>query len=157
MKLILIAALNKKRVIGINGKIPWNIPEDLQRFKRLTTNHTVLMGRKTFESIGKQLFNRRNIVLTSSKIPAVETFSSLNTVLQKLSNEEKVFVIGGEQVFTEALPLADELNLTIVNNTVDGDTFFPPYEHLIGSSFNLQSKEDFPGFSFNVFEKIAKP
>jgi len=153
MKLILIASLNKNRVIGRDGKIPWHIPEDLQRFKQLTTNHTVLMGRKTFESIGKPLLNRRNIVLTSSKISNVETFSSLTTALRSLSNEEKVFIIGGEKVFTEALPVADELNLTIVKNNENGDTFFPPYEHLIGRSFYISSEEIHKGIKFLTLQR----
>ena len=156
MKIILISSLNTKRVIGANGKIPWHIPEDIQRFKELTTGHTVLMGRKTFESIGKPLPNRRNIVITSHAIPLVETFSTIPTALSALQNEEKVFVIGGEKIFQEALLIGDELLLTVVENNVDGDTFFPPYEYLLGTTFILHKKEERNGYLFLSYLKKKK-
>jgi len=99
MKLILIAALSRNRAIGKDGKIPWRIPEDLRRFKELTVGNIVLMGRKTYESLGNPLPGRRNVVLTSRLIPGIETHASLETALQALRREEKVFVIGGGTVF----------------------------------------------------------
>ena len=84
MKLVLIAALTRRRVIGAGGRIPWHLSEDLKRFKRGTTGHTVLMGRKTFESIGKLLPNRRNVVLSSRPVPGVETYASLDEALASL-------------------------------------------------------------------------
>jgi len=151
MKLILIAALNKKRVIGKEGAIPWHIPEDLQRFKKLTIHHTVLMGRKTFESIGQALPDRRNVVISSRAVPGIETYPSPEAALEALHNEEKVFVIGGGEVFRHTIGKADEILLTIMDNDEDGDTFFPPYEELLRSKFILSTKTDQQLFQFLDF------
>lgn len=154
MKLIIIAALSRNRVIGKDGKLPWHISEDLKRFKRLTTGHTVLMGRKTYESLGKLLPNRRNVVLTSHTIPNVETYPTLAQALQALEKEEKVFVIGGGEIFAQLLDHADELHLTIIDKEVEGDTFFPPYKHLIGTRYRLVSREEHEGFVFEDYVKV---
>lgn len=148
MKLLIIAALSRNRVIGNDGKLPWHISEDLRRFKRLTTGRAVLMGRRTFESLGKPLANRRNVVLTSRTIPGVETYATIPAALEALSKEEKVFVIGGGEIFSQFLQRADEWHLTLIHRDVKGDTFFPPYEHLIGSAFLLVNKEEHEGFTF---------
>jgi dihydrofolate reductase len=153
MKLIIIAALSRNRVIGKAGKLPWHISEDLKRFKHLTTGHTVLMGRKTFESLGKPLPNRRNVVLTSRAIPGVETYPTLAQALQALENEEKVFVIGGGEIFAQLIDHADELHLTLIDKEVEGDTFFPPYEHLIDTRYRLISREERDGFRFEDYVK----
>ncbi|HTR81845.1 MAG TPA: dihydrofolate reductase [Bacteroidota bacterium] len=151
MELIIIAALNKKRVIGKEGKIPWHISEDLKRFKRLTLGHAVLMGRKTYESMGKPLVDRRNVVLTSNDITGVETYSAVGIALDALQDEEKVFIIGGGELYEQFLERADELFLTLVDNDIDGDTFFPPYEQLIGSRFFLSKEEKREGFTFKDY------
>lgn len=153
MKLIIIAAVNKKRVIGLNGAMPWHLSEDLKRFKRLTTGHTVLMGRKTYESIGRPLVNRRNVILTAGTIPGVETYASLDAALEALQAEEKVFVIGGGTLYAQTLPMADELCLTHVDNETEGDVFFPPYEDLVNDSFTLLSEEKHEGFVFRDYIK----
>ena len=132
----------------MNGKLPWHISEDLKRFKRLTTGHTVLMGRKTFESIGKLLVNRRNVVISSRRIPNVEAYSSVESALHALADQERVFVIGGGQLYSQLLDRADELYLTFVEKEMSGDTFFPPYEHLIGRRFVLVNEEVHEGYSF---------
>ena len=165
MKLIIIAALNKNRVIGKNGKIPWHIPEDLQRFKQLTTHHTVLMGRKTFDSIGKPLSNRKNVVVSKNqnlskslrlgKIDdTLKTFSSIKSALSNLQSEKKIFIIGGGEIFQQTIDLADELLLTIVDNDESGNTFFPEYEHLIGKKFVESHVEKKNGFQFHDYKKI---
>jgi dihydrofolate reductase len=151
MKLIIIAALAKNRVIGKDGKLPWHISEDLQRFKRLTTGHTVLMGRKTFDSLGKPLPHRRNVVLSSRDLPGVETFRSIDDALEALKTEELVFVIGGGHIFEQMIARADALYLTVLDNAVDGDTYFPVYEHLIGPMYQLTSREEHEGFSFEDY------
>jgi dihydrofolate reductase len=148
MKLIIIAAIARNRVIGKNGKLPWNIPEDLKRFKQLTTGHTVIMGRNTFESLGKPLSSRLNIVITSRCINGVRTYPSLDFAIQALKNEVEVFVIGGGKLFAEALESADELRLTMVEQEVDGDAFFPPYVDYLRSNFQLAHEEFHIGFSF---------
>jgi dihydrofolate reductase len=155
MKLILIAALARNRVIGKDGTVPWDIPEDIERFKRLTIGHTVLMGRGTYQVLGSPLSNRRNVVLSSSKIPGVETYPTIADALKALQNEEDIYVIGGGQVYAQLLTSAAELRLTLVDQTVEGDTYFPPYEHLIGSVFRKASEEKHDGYSFVNFARIV--
>lgn len=155
MKKIIIAAVAKNRVIGNNGKMPWHIPEDLQHFKQLTTGHTILMGRNTFEAIGRPLPHRRNVVLSSQKISGVETFVSLESAFDTLSAEEKVFIIGGGNVFAQTLSLADELYLTLIDKDFKGDTFFPEYERLLAQNFYLVDEEIKNGFRFVHYVKQA--
>ena len=148
MKLIIIAAIARNRVIGKNGKLPWHIPEDLARFKQLTTGHSVIMGRRTFDSLDNQLPNRIKIVITSRVINGVKSYPSLDFALQALKNEKEVFVIGGGRVFADAIGLADELRLTLVDREVEGDTFFPPYQEILRKHFQLRQEERHAGFSF---------
>jgi dihydrofolate reductase len=150
MTIAIIVAMTKDGVIGDKGKIPWHIREDLQRFKRLTMGHPIIMGRRTYESIGKPLSGRTNIVLTQSpKLIAsseVLRFGSLKAALDYCRNEfgdlrsenvrgqetvaqpEMVFVIGGSKVYEAALPLADKLFITEVRQNAAGDTTFPAYD-----------------------------
>ena len=154
MNLILIAALTRDRVIGKDRAVPWDIPEDMKRFKSLTTGHPVLMGRGTYETLSRPLTNRRNVVLSSRKIKGVETYPTIAEALNALKDEGDVYVIGGGEVFAQLLTSASELRLTIVEQDMAGDTFFPPYEHLIGKTFRLVSKEQHDGFSFEDFVQI---
>ena len=127
----IIAAIAENNAIGLNGKLLYWLPADLKRFKALTTGHTIIMGRKTFDSLPKgALPNRRNVVLTRSKrtFPGAETFPSLSQALASCSAEEEVYVIGGASVYAEALPLADRLCLTEVHDTPkEADAFFPAF------------------------------
>ena len=148
MKLAIIAAIARNRVIGNNGKIPWHISVDLKRFKRLTTGHVVLMGRKTWESLGKPLSNRRNVVLTSVPIGGVECYSSVDAAFEALKNEDVVFIIGGAQVYSLLLEKADELYLTFVDQTIEGDALFPPFEEVVKKRFQETSREKHVGFEF---------
>ncbi len=154
MNLILIAALTKNRVIGKNGKVPWDLPLDMERFKRLTLEHVVLMGRRTYETLSEPLIDRRNVVITSRPIEGVETYPAIADALRALESAGDVYVIGGGQIFAELLDSASALRLTIVDQEIDGDTFFPPYEHLIGSVFKLISEETHKGFSFKDYIRI---
>jgi dihydrofolate reductase len=153
MTLAIIAALGKNRVIGAHGKIPWHISDDLKRFKRLTTGHTVVMGRKTWESLGKPLADRRNVVITSATIPGVATFPSLQSALTGLKSEQSVFVIGGARLYADSLQHADILHLTFVDQSPEGDAFFPPYEEVLSKSFREVFREDHPGYSFVDYER----
>ncbi|HUI65249.1 MAG TPA: dihydrofolate reductase [Bacteroidota bacterium] len=148
MKLAIIAALAHNRVIGKAGKLPWHISEDLRRFKRLTGGHTVLMGRTTWESLGRPLPGRRNVVLSSGQVSGVEAYASLPDALRALSECDTVFVIGGGKVYAQLLDRADELHLTLVHQEVEGDAFFPPYEHLLGTVFVEVARENHQGFEF---------
>lgn len=131
-KISIVAAMDQKRGIGKNNKLPWHIPEDLKRFKEITFGHPVIMGRKTYESIGRLLPNRLNIIITQNKnyaLGGAVVVHSLQEAIEKASEEEKkeLFIIGGGQIFAQAIPLVDRLYLTIVKGDYDVDTFFPDY------------------------------
>ena len=153
MKLALIAALARNRVIGRGGALPWHLPEDLKRFKRLTTGSTLLMGRKTYGSIGKPLPNRRNVVVTSRPIPGIECYPTLDSALDALKDSDRIFVIGGGTLYAQLLDRADELYLTLLDRDVEGDTLFPPYAHLIGPRFHEVAREVHEGFTFLDFAR----
>lgn len=127
----LIAAVGRNRAIGKNNKLLWDIPEDMAHFKRLTTGHTVIMGEKTYLSIGRSLPNRKNIVLSlddNFQVEGAEVSHSLEEALEKYKgSEEEVFVIGGGQIYKLSLPFADKLYLTVVEDSPEADTFFPDY------------------------------
>ncbi|MFA7208898.1 MAG: dihydrofolate reductase [Parcubacteria group bacterium] len=128
----LIVAVAKNNAIGRNNRLLWDIPEDMAHFRRTTSGHTVIMGERTFASIGKPLPNRKNIVVTLDKDfrdDRVEVRNSLEEVLQEYKNsEEEVFVIGGGIIYKLSLPMVDKLYLTVVEDAPeDADTFFPDY------------------------------
>jgi dihydrofolate reductase len=128
MKLILIAAMAKNRVIGQNNHIPWHIPEEMQFFKENTMGHAVIMGRKTFESIVTPLPGRLNVVLTTNKslnIPGCHIAGNLEEAIACCQNQEKAFIIGGSKLYEEGMDLADLILLTILDKEYEGDTFFP--------------------------------
>jgi dihydrofolate reductase len=155
MTLALIAAVARNRVIGQNGSLPWRIPEDLRRFKQLTIGHAVLMGRRTYESIGRPLPDRRNVVLSSRPVQGVEHYQTFEEALEALRNEPIVFVIGGASLYTRLLESADELYLTLVDQSPEGDTVFPPYEHLLGTRFTLVLREKHEGFEFLDYKRSS--
>lgn len=127
----LIAALARNRAIGLDNRLLYWLPNDLKRFKSLTTGHTIIMGRRTFESLPKgALPNRRNIVLSrgGQRFPGAETYHSLEQALSACTPEEEVFVIGGASVYEQAMPVADRLCLTEVDDVpAEADAFFPDY------------------------------
>ena len=128
MTITLIAAMAENRVIGRDGVIPWHLPDDLARFKTLTLGHPVIMGRKTFTSIGRPLPGRLNIILTQGgwSAPAgCVVARSLDQALLLAGNADQIFICGGGQVYREALPLADRICLTVVHREYGGDVTFP--------------------------------
>ena len=129
MNINIIVAIAENRAIGFENKLLYWLPNDLKRFKSLTTGRTIIMGRKTFESLPKgALPNRRNIVLSRQdiKFPGAERFSSLEAALAQCQADEEVFIIGGASVYQEALPLADKLCITQIDDTPEqADAFFP--------------------------------
>jgi dihydrofolate reductase len=124
-----IAAMSVNRVIGLANKIPWYLPEDFKWFKKITTGQVVVMGRRTFESIGKPLRDRSTIVVSRShfRYPGVRTVSDLNQI-QIEGDPRQFFICGGAQIYAVALPLCADLYLTLVKKMVAGDAFFPPFE-----------------------------
>lgn len=135
-RISIIAAVDHRMAIGFQNKLLFWLPNDLKRFKALTTGNTIIMGRKTFESLPKgALPNRRNVVLSSNpatECPGAEVFTSLEAALKSCQEEEKVYIIGGASVYRQAMPLADELCLTEVDDTApEADTFFPAVDTAI--------------------------
>ncbi len=155
-RLIIVAAVAANGVIGSDNGLPWHIPEDLIRFKASTVGFPVVMGRLTWESLPSRfrpLPGRRNVVVTqdgSYEAPGAELASSLAGALARLADEERVFVIGGARLFAEAIPLADELQLTELDDSYNGDVRFPEWDR---QAFEETSREQHvsrqgPSFSF---------
>ena len=137
----LIVAHDKNRVIGYENKMPWHLPGELQYFKEQTMGKPMIMGRKTFDSIGRPLPGRRNIVITRNhdyKAEGIEVVSSLDEALRLAGDVEEVMIIGGEQIFKIVLPIADRLYITHIEHEFNGDTFFPTY----GDEWALISKSE---------------
>lgn len=128
--------MSLNRVIGSGNKIPWHLPEDFKWFKSVTMGHVLVMGRKTFESIGRPLPGRETIVLSRAgwSHPSVKTATSLEQLPLSADDRRSVFIAGGAEVYRDALPFCDELLLTLVKHNLEGDAFFPPFErefHLV--------------------------
>lgn len=126
-RLTIVVATDSRGGIGINNTLPWRLPEDLAHFKRTTSGHPIIMGRKTFDSIGRPLPNRRNIVVTRNpdwRHDGCDTATSVDAAIA-LAGDTETFVIGGAQIFTEVLPRADRLIVTEIDKIFDCDTFFP--------------------------------
>ncbi|WP_458355106.1 dihydrofolate reductase [Peribacillus frigoritolerans] len=125
----LMVAMDQNRVIGKNNKLPWHLPADLQYFKKVTMGHPIVMGRKTFESIGRVLPGRENVIVTRNQEFKAEGCVVLHDIAQiKMfadNDDEEVFVIGGAEIFKEILPFTDRLYITEIHETFEGDTFFP--------------------------------
>ncbi|MFM9008425.1 MAG: dihydrofolate reductase [Bacteroidota bacterium] len=151
MILSLIVAIDRRGGIGKDNQLLWHLPADLKHFKSITTGYTVIMGRKTHESIGRPLPNRRNIVLSRSLVSApvgCEIMGSLDEALLTCKDEQKAFVIGGAEIYRLAIDKADELFLTRVDTLADADTFFPEFNTV---EWELQSREELPADEKNAF------
>ena len=157
----LIVAVAKNKVIGKDGMLPWNYPSDLKYFKEVTTNHTVVMGRKTFESIlrknGKILPNRKNVVVTRNKdfsylnVTVVNDFLSYLEEIKK--SPEEIFIIGGSKIFEESIPYADKLYITHIDKEYPGDVYMPTYDV---TKYKLISKKVEGELAFCVYERIKQ-
>ncbi|MFY9177159.1 MAG: dihydrofolate reductase [Caldicoprobacterales bacterium] len=124
----LIVAMDRNRLIGNNNRMPWRLPKDLAYFRQLTLGHTVVMGRKTFESIGKPLDGRKNIILTRNKEYFKEgciIAHSIDEVFRDIRNESECFIIGGAEIYSAFLPYAEKLYITYIDHEFEGDTYFP--------------------------------
>ena len=131
MIISIIAAMGKNRVIGKNNSLPWKLPADMKHFQDLTTGKPVIMGRKTFESLGKPLPNRMNIIITRDQNYKAEgciVAHSLDDALKAAENQKEVMIIGGSQIYKEFLPRADKMYLTLIEADFEGDAYFPGYK-----------------------------
>lgn len=160
MTVAIVAAVAENGVIGRGGGLPWRLPEDLRFFKRLTTGHTVIMGRRTWDEIRRPLPGRRNIVITrdaTREFPGAERAGSLDEALALSAGDEQVFVIGGAEIYQQALPRADRLYLTHVHAAVEGDTTFPDWDALawrVVEEQRFAADERHPhGFSIMTYER----
>ncbi len=147
MEIILIAAIAKNRIIGRDNKLPWNIPEDLKLFKQTTMGYPMIMGRKTFESLIRPLPGRRHIVLSRNphyRPQGGEYAPTLTDALELCGDVEKVFVIGGSQIFKQALPFATGMILTFLDRDADGDVVFPDFS---GEGFVETERKAYPDSS----------
>ena len=151
-------AFNKNNAIGKDNKLLWHIPEDLKRFKAITSGHPVIMGRKTREAIGRPLPNRTNIVVSRSLKAAEGGYvsSSLENAIkfaQKQAGGEEVFIIGGGEIYRQALPLADKLYLTIIKGSFEADTFFPDYSAFPNVTVKGNGKDNNIQYTFLELER----
>lgn len=150
-RVTLIAALGRNRVIGVDGGMPWHLPGDFAHFKATTMGHTLLMGRATFDSIGRVLPGRRTIVLTRDRDwhhPDVETAHSLEEALALAGPGDEVFVAGGGQVYAEAMPFAQRMILTEVEQAPEGDTLFPEW---VVEDWREDEREERDGWSIVTY------
>lgn len=161
MRLSLIVAMASDRVIGLNNQMPWHLPADLTWFKKNTLNKPIIMGRKTYESIGRPLPNRHNIIISRSPQvsdnPQVTWVSSLEQAIEVAKDHEEVFIIGGGNIYQQALPYADRLYLTHIDAKLEGDTCFPDYQpqqwQVIFSESHHSDEKNQYGYTFEILAK----
>lgn len=141
-KISLIVAIDENKAIGKDNQLLWHLPNDLKFFKKITSGHPIIMGRKTFDSIGKPLPNRRNIVIsrnTDLKIDGAEVYDSLASALKNSDAENEVFIIGGAEIYKQALPLCNTIYLTQVHHKFEADTFLSDFNLC---DWEIEKKED---------------
>lgn len=153
MKIIIIAAISDNSILGNNNQMIWKLPKDIQRFKKLTMGHYIIMGRKTFESIKTPLIGRKNIILTKNTnyfYPGIQIMYSLNKSLYHLKkkNIERVFIIGGGQIYNQAINIANILEITMIHQHFTGDTLFPK---IIPSIWEITQKISFSKDKHNLY------
>lgn len=155
MRTVIVAAVGRNGVIGVDGGLPWRIPQDMARFKELTMGNALIMGRTTFESIGRPLPGRTNIVLTRRREwshEGAERAASLEDALEMVSDlGVDAYVAGGADVYRAALELADRMELTHVDAAPDGDTYFPDVDW---TEWRVSCRESHPGFEFVTYERV---
>ena len=167
MNFNIISAYARNKVIGYKNKLPWDIPEDLKRFKKITMGASVIMGRKTYESIGRPLYGRKNIVITNNEnfkepgvVPA-KSIESAKEISQNSSdnmNQKLAFVIGGQSIYEEFIDICDKMYITEIDKEVKGDKYFPDFDNsswdVVESINSISSSGEM--FCFKTFQRIAK-
>jgi dihydrofolate reductase len=145
-----IAAMSENRVIGKDNQLLWHMPNDLKHFKNTTSGHTVIMGRKTFDSVGKPLPKRRNIIITRQTITieGCEVVNSVEAALELCKDEDEVFIVGGAEIYKLSLHVTDRVYLTVIHHHFEGDSFFP---ELVANEWKEVSRENHPADEKNAF------
>jgi dihydrofolate reductase len=164
MKVAMIVAMDANNAIGANNQLPWHIPEDLKRFKAITMGKSIIMGRKTYDSIGRPLPGRTNIVITRQPdwhhhgvVTAADLAQALEIARQHRAAEQEVIIIGGEQIYRLALDRCQRIYLTRVNTSVEGDAFFPALDKSAWQQVAIEqgfSEKEGLGFSFEILERV---
>jgi len=152
LRISIIAAIARNRVIGINNTLPWHLPEDLKRFRALTMGHHIVMGRKTYESLGRLLPGRTTVIVSRQKNYAVEGAKvaySLQQAIALSAGDSEVFVIGGAELYKEALELADRLYLTEINPEFEGDAYFPEFERTAWAATESEQHVSADGLNYS--------
>lgn len=162
MRISAIAAMSENRVIGNDNQLPWHLPADLKYFKKITQGSPILMGRKTYESIGRPLPNRKNIVITRDtgfEAPGCTVVNSIDTAFAMLSEQEEVFVIGGAMLYQQILPRIQRLYLTIIHHNFSGDAYFPEINlsewKEVSCEDHAADQENQYAYSFFVYDRIG--
>lgn len=154
---IISAMTKEKQVIGKGNKLPWNIPEELAYFRKTTLGATVIMGRKTYDSVGRPMPKRHNIVVTRQKelvINGVDICHSLPEAIELAKKDgQEIFIIGGEEIYRQGIPYADKMYLSFIKKEYGGDTFFPEWDH---SSWKMERNEDKGEWECCVYKKIKR-
>ncbi len=163
-KVSLVVAMANNRVIGLENKMPWHLPADLSHFKKTTMGHAVIMGRKTYQSIGFSLPGRHNIVLTQSKdfqAKQVTVASNIQQAIEAAGDVKEIMIIGGSTIYQQFLPLAERLYLTLIDLRVKGDTFFPDYQHqkwtMTQQQTHQQDENNPYAYQFITLDRTCQP
>lgn len=159
MKVSIVVAISENHAIGKDNKLLWYLPNDLKHFKAITTGHTIIMGRKTYDSVGKPLPNRRNIIITRQaiSISGCEVVNSIDEALALCKDEPEVFIVGGAEIYSQSMHLTDRIYLTIVHKKFEGDSFFPEinkdeWTEVTREDFQPDEKNSLP-YSFITLER----
>ena len=157
-RIIIIAAIGEKRELGKDGDLPWHLPDDFKRFKKLTSGHYIIMGRKTWESFPRPLPNRTHVVITRQqdyKADQAIVVHDLQTALAACSDQSTVFIIGGGEIYNLALPVATHMELTLVHTQVEADAYFPQWKDanwkLVNSEYHEADDTHAHAFAFNSY------
>jgi dihydrofolate reductase len=155
-RISIVAAMAANRVIGAGNRIPWRVPGEQALFKRITMGHHIVMGRKTYESIGRLLPGRTTVIVTRQlgyAVPGAIVVHSLDAAIAAARHDDEVFVIGGGELFRQALPRADRVHLSVVQGRPDGDTFMPEIDP---REWQAIARESHPGFEYVVYERYLR-
>jgi dihydrofolate reductase len=154
----MIVAMSKNRVIGKDNVMPWHLSDDLKNFKKITIGKTIIMGRRTYDSIGKALPGRKNVILSRSlKDKNILVFDNLENALVDAGNEEEIFIIGGQDIYSQTINKANKLYLTTINDEIEGDKFFPNFDNsnwdIIDTKYYKKNKDNTHDFKSEILIK----